>query len=107
MKQIVTILTLGLILLSCKQENDMEQIKSFKIIGIAIETTNKNGKSAEDLGKLWERFYSDNIISQIPNKESDEIYSIYTDYETDYTGKYTSIIGLKVSSLNSIPNGFT
>ena len=83
----------------------MKQIDSFKIIGISTETTNENGKSAKDLGKLWGRFYSENISNQISNKESDEIYSIYTDYETDYKGKYTSIIGLKVNSLDSIPNG--
>lgn len=83
----------------------MEQIKSFKIIGIKTETTNQNGKSAEDLGKLWERFYTENISNQISNKKGSEIYAIYTDYETDYTGKYTAIIGMKVNSLDQIPNG--
>jgi len=83
----------------------MENIENFIIIGISTETTNENGKSAEDLGKLWEQFYAENISNQIPNKISDEIYSIYTDYETDYRGKYTSIIGLKVNSLDKIPNG--
>ncbi|MFB1003357.1 MAG: GyrI-like domain-containing protein [Bacteroidia bacterium] len=81
----------------------MENIDSFKIIGLGIETT--NGKSAEVLGKLWEQFYSDNIPSKISNKKGDEIYSIYTDYESDYTGKYTCVIGLKVDSLDKIPNG--
>ena len=81
------------------------KIKAFKVIGISVKTTNENRKSAEDLGKLWNQFYSENIPSLIPNKESDEIYSIYTDYESDYKGKYTSIIGLKVNSLNQIPNG--
>ena len=83
----------------------MEQIEKFKIIGIEVETTNENGKSATDLGKLWEKFYAENVPGKIPNKKSDEIYSIYTDYESDYTGKYTSIIGLKVNSLDQIPNG--
>ncbi len=83
----------------------MEELNNFKIIGISVQTTNENGKSAEDLGKLWERFYSERIPSQILNKESDEVYSIYTDYETDYTGKYTSIIGQKVNTLDQIPNG--
>lgn len=83
----------------------MEQIENFKIIGIETETTNENGKSAEDLGKLWEQFYGENVPSKIPNKAGNEVYSIYTDYETDYKGKYTSIIGLKVSSLDQIPDG--
>ncbi|MCH8903537.1 MAG: effector binding domain-containing protein [Bacteroidetes bacterium] len=83
----------------------MERVNSFKIIGISIETTNEDGRSAEDLAKLWGRFYDENIAAQIPNKENDEIYSIYTDYETDYKGKYTSMIGVKVNSLDIIPNG--
>lgn len=83
----------------------MQQIDSFKIIGIAIETTNKNGKAAEDLGKLWTKFYTEDIPSKIDNKMSDEVYSIYTDYESDYTGKYTAVIGMKVNSLTEIPNG--
>lgn len=82
----------------------MEQIENFKIIGIETETTNKNGKSAEDLSKLWEQFYGENIPSKIPNKINDEIYTIYTDYESDYRGKYKTIIGQRVSSLDEIPN---
>ena len=83
----------------------MEKIEHFKIIGIKTETTNENGKSATDLGKLWDQFFDENVPNQIPNKESEEIYSIYTDYESDYKGKYTAIIGLKVSSLDQIPDG--
>ncbi len=83
----------------------MEKIAHFNIIGIKIETTNENGRAAVDLGKLWEQFYTENIPSKIPNKISDDIYSIYTDYESDYKGKYTTIIGLKVNALDQIPNG--
>ncbi len=78
----------------------------FKIIGISTETTNQDGQSLEDLGQLWGRFFTENIIEKIPNRINDEIYSIYTDYESDFTGKYTTIIGVKVSSLNEIPEGF-
>ena len=83
----------------------MEEINSFRIIGIQTETTNENGKAAIDLGKLWERFFTDNVQSQITNKMSEEIYSIYTDYESDYTGNYRAIIGLKVDKLDKIPEG--
>lgn len=81
----------------------MEKLNNFKFIGVSIETTNENGQSSNDLQELWERFYSENIPTQIPNKVSDEIYSIYTDYETNYKGKYTCIIGFKVNSLDEIP----
>lgn len=77
----------------------------FKIIGISVRTTNQNNKAATDLDELWQRFYSENIFEQIPNKTSSEILSIYTDYESDYTGTYTTLIGVRVSTLIEIPDG--
>ncbi|MDY3326125.1 GyrI-like domain-containing protein [Riemerella anatipestifer] len=77
----------------------------FKVIGISTRTTNKDNKSKEDLGKLWGQFYAENIFEKIPNKVSDEIFSIYTDYKSNYTEEYTAIIGVPVSTLNEIPNG--
>ncbi len=81
----------------------MQEIPSFKIIGIEVKTTNEKG--AKDIGALWGKFYGENIAGKIPNKESEEIYAIYTDYESDYTGKYTTVIGQKVTTLKSIPEG--
>ena len=83
------------------------KIESFKIIGVSIRTTNEGGKSSHDLGKLWERFYQENVSSKITGKMNEEIYSVYTDYESDYKGSYTTIIGCKVNSLNNIPEGMT
>ena len=83
----------------------MEKVLSFKIIGIGINTTNKDGKSGDDLNKLWEQFYTENISEKITNKIGHEVYSVYTDYESDYTGNYKVVIGLKVDSLDRIPNG--
>lgn len=80
-------------------------INNFKIIGIAVETTNKDNQSMTDLNNLWQRFYSDNVAAQIPNKLSNDVYSIYTDYTSDHNGNYTSIIGLQVNSLENIPAG--
>jgi len=76
-----------------------------KIIGITVRTTNKDGQSARDIGELWGQFYSQNLLETIPNKLSNDIYSIYTDYKSDFTDEYTTIIGLQVSSLDTIPSG--
>ena len=83
----------------------MEKVESFKIIGIAVETTNQNGQNAEDLGNLWGQFFADNLMENIPNRIENDIYAIYTDYESDFRGGYTAILGLKVSSLENIPSG--
>jgi predicted transcriptional regulator YdeE len=78
---------------------------AFHIIGVFVRTTNVNNKALKDIGDLFGNFMGQNIIEKIPNKISDDIYCVYTDYESDYNGPYTAIIGCKVSSLNDIPTG--
>ncbi|MGT2895854.1 GyrI-like domain-containing protein [Streptococcus entericus] len=76
-----------------------------KFIGIQVKTTNENGQSAQDLGNLWATFMGGNLFAQIPNKTSDEIIVIYTDYESDYQGAYTAMIGASVYNLKTVPDG--
>src|SRR5690606_1631514 len=71
-------------------------IQKFYVIGISIRTINENGQSAKDIETLWGKFWGEEIQKQIPNKVNDNIYAVYTDYETDFTGPYTTIIGLPV-----------
>ena len=84
---------------------DKVTIKEFTIIGISVRTTNENGQSAKDIGELWNKFMSEGILEKIPNKVDNTIYSIYTEYESDYTKPYTTVLGCKVEHLNEIPSG--
>ena len=54
----------------------MQQVKiePFKIIGISIRTTNQNGKAVKDIGEMWGRFMSDNIVVKIPNKIGSTVF---------------------------------
>lgn len=81
-------------------------IQKFNVIGISIRTTNQNGQSVKDIETLWSKFWGEEIQKQIPNKASNDIYAVYTEYETDVNGPYTTIIGLPVNSLENIPEGF-
>jgi len=83
----------------------MTKINDFKIIGISVKTTNKDNQSAQDIGELWRQFQEENLFDKIPNKLSNDIYSIYTDYKSDFTDEYTTIIGIQVKSLENIPAG--
>ena len=80
-------------------------LKEFDVIGITVRTINQHGRSKKDISELWQKFFRDDIIEQIPNKESNDIYCIYTDYETDFNGPYTTLLGCKVSRLEYIPQG--
>ncbi len=83
-----------------------QTIQQFYVIGISVRTTNQNGQSAQDIETLWKKFWGEEIQTQIPNKVNDDIYAVYTAYETDHTGPYTTIIGSQVNSLANIPEGF-
>lgn len=80
-------------------------IESFKVIGIAVRTTNENGKAAQDIPQLWTKFMTEGISQKIPSKISEEVLSIYTNYEGDHTKPYDTILACKVSSLENIPEG--
>lgn len=82
-----------------------QKIEAFFIIGISVRTTNENQQAAKDIPALWGKFMSESILEQIPNKISTDIYCIYTDYESDHTKPYTTILGCKVSNLEEIPVG--
>ncbi|MCD4770749.1 MAG: GyrI-like domain-containing protein [Bacteroidales bacterium] len=81
------------------------KIEPFIVIGISVRTTNENGQSTTDIGELWKKFMSEGTIERIPNKINNAILSIYTDYESDYTKPYTTLLGCEVENLNIIPKG--
>ncbi len=78
----------------------------FKIIGISCRTSNQNNQAQQDLGKLWQQFFSENIAARIPNKIASSIFAVYTDYKSNFTEEYTTIIGFPVASLDEVPEGF-
>ena len=73
-------------------------MEEFEVIGISIRTTNQDRRAEKDIGALWHRFYSENIISKIPGKLTPDVYCLYTRYETDHTGAYTTLIGCRVGA---------
>lgn len=79
----------------------MEKIKPFYVLGIAIRTTNENGQAMKDIGDLWKKF----MQQDIPGKINNTVYSIYTEYEKDFTKPYTTVIGCEVANLDHIPEG--
>lgn len=81
------------------------KIKPFNIIGISIRTTNENGQASQEIAELWQKFMSETIVSKIPNKIGNDVYSLYTEYESDHTKPYTTILGCKVENLDNIPDG--
>jgi len=80
-------------------------IEPFKVIGIAVRTSNQNGQAAQEIPALWNQFMTTGVAEKIPNKTGSEIYSIYTNYEGDHMQPYDTVLAMQVSSLNDIPEG--
>ena len=73
---------------------------AFNLIGIATQTTNMQEMqpAMSKIPMLWQTFFSTSVSEKIPNKSNtNKIYAVYTNYESDYTGKYTLIIGSAVT----------
>ncbi|MFK7771221.1 MAG: GyrI-like domain-containing protein [Saprospiraceae bacterium] len=83
----------------------MKKSETFHIIGIDTRTSNQEGKAAQDIPALWNRFLSQNLMEQVPNKVGAEIFCIYTEYEGDHNLPYTALLGCKVDNLDNVPEG--
>jgi len=86
-----------------------EQITSpgIFIAGIAMRTTNQDNRAQTDIGNLWAKFISENIAGQITARLSEDIYCVYTDYENDHTGWYTTVLGCRIESPDDSDGMFT
>ncbi len=68
-----------------------------KIIeGVGIRTTNESGKSIQDIGRLWQQFFTEGMYQKIANKANSKTIGLYTDYEGDYTKPYYFMVGAEV-----------
>ncbi len=79
------------------------KIEPFKLIGIAIRTTNEEQKAIKEIAALWQRFMSGNILEKIPDKLDYTIYSLYTWYEGDTRNLILSFLVVKCLALTKSP----
>jgi predicted transcriptional regulator YdeE len=83
---------------------DYKQVSlpAFTIVGVSARVSNDR---PQEIGTLWQQFYAQGIAAKIPNKKSENICSVYIDYEGDHTKPYTIVIGCEVNDAPSLPAG--
>ena len=87
---------------------DRQTIKAFYVAGLSVRTS--NSLEASPHGKIpvvWQQLFEMSIGQSIPNKVSDDIYAVYTDYESDHTGDYTYVLGYCVPSIEDLAKRYT
>jgi predicted transcriptional regulator YdeE len=60
-------------------------------------------RAANDIGAFWERFISDGFIAKLG--VNDTIYAVYTEYEGDFRGAYTMVLGTRVADNSPLAAG--
>ena len=76
------------------------RIKKLMIAGIS-EVTNNETEMSEESGKiaaLWENYFEKDIYKKTFDKSnSDFMYGVYSDYESDASGNYKVTVGVEVT----------
>lgn len=68
-----------------------------RIVGLELRTTNE--RAFEDIPKHWEAFFRAGGLAAIPQRTSDDVFAVYTNFEhpgIDNRGVYSLIIGARV-----------
>ena len=79
------------------------QKETFYVVGISVRTSNENGRAKEDIPALWQKFMQNDMYAKVKNRIEEAIYAVYTNYESDHTKPYDTVLGFKVENLNDIP----
>jgi predicted transcriptional regulator YdeE len=78
------------------------------VAGYQVRTSNAKEMSGNgEIGKLWARFYQENLAAQIPNRVGQSLMVVYSDYASDEKGEYSYLLGAPVTSIDALPAGLT
>ena len=88
-----------------KEPARIETLPSFTLAGISVVTTNAAELSGSGkIGRLFERFHSDNIVDRLREyQQRSGYYSCYFDYEQGDTGQYEVLVGVRVKEKPQSP----
>lgn len=73
----------------------MNQKEAVTIVGVELRTNNE--EASETIPAFWERFNEENLLAKLTDKESVDLYAVYTNYDdAGYSseGEYSFIIGI-------------
>jgi predicted transcriptional regulator YdeE len=84
----------------------VEKIPARIAVGIERRTCNADGRSLQDIPACWQEYLSTKAAARTPNRAKPMVmYAIYADYETDWTGEYSYLLGCGVTKADKLPKG--
>jgi len=77
---------------------EIATLKEKTVVGKSIRTTNENGQSMQDIGKMWQDFLGQGYYDIIANQATGKGIGLYTEYDSDASKPYTFMCCLEVSN---------
>ena len=76
------------------------------VVGISRRTANAEGRSVQDIPATWTDFFRQNATEKIRRRSvPPTMYAVYSDYESDWKGEYSYLIGCGVTREGTVPAG--
>ena len=85
------------------REPKLIHVDEFTVTGLSVRTINRDefNPSTAKLPDLWQRFFTDNVITRLPNAP---IFGVYSDYDSNAEGFYTVTAGIQSEPPSSTPS---
>jgi predicted transcriptional regulator YdeE len=84
----------------------VKKIPAMTVIGISRRTSNADGRRMKDVMATWTDFLHQNAAENIKNRAfPPTMYAVYSDYESDWRGEYSYLIGCGVTRAGTVPEG--
>ena len=81
-------------------------VEPIYVAGYPVRTSNAKEMAGNgEIGKLWARFFQENLGAQIPNRTGENLMVVYSDYASDEKGEYSYLLGAPVNSIDHLPAG--
>jgi len=81
-------------------------LSGLTVIGIQARTSYARESGPQGvIGPQWTKFMTEGWLNKIPNRADRNMMAVYTDYENEYKGQYTFVVGAKVKADTAVPSG--
>jgi predicted transcriptional regulator YdeE len=82
-----------------------ETESGFTVVGLWVRTTNaKEAGGAGLIPQLWQRVMEEGLVENVPHRVDNNLTVVYTNYSSDQNGEYTYVLGVRVSSVDKVPD---
>lgn len=78
----------------------------FTVVGVWVRTNNQTEAGGNgEIPKIWQRALQDGSLENIPHRTDNNLTVVYTNYTSDQNGDYTYVLGVRVASVDKVPDG--